>query len=64
MSLLEMKIDEDAGTLTIVLGLGKKPKASKSGKSLVVVDSGGSTSTGVLVDGKDVQISAVAFTKK
>lgn len=64
MSLLSMKIDKVAETMTIVLGLEKMPKASKSGKSLVVADSGGSTSTGTLVKGKDVYISAVAYIKK
>ena len=64
MSLLSMKIDDRAETMTIVLSLEKKPKPSGSGKSLVIAASGGSMSTGVLVDGKDVHISAVAYTKK
>ena len=75
MALLDVKIDEKAGTLIIILSLEKKPKASKSGKSLVVADSGGRESTGILMDkqgrragkdsgGKDIQISAVAYIEK
>ena len=75
MSLLEMKIDEDAGTMTLVLSLEEKPKASKSGKSLVVADSGGSASAGILMNkrgqraneskgGKEVFVSAVAYIEK
>ena len=65
MSLLDMKIDEEAGTLTLVLGLEKKPRASTTGKSLIIATSGGgSVSTGQLVKGKDVQVSATAYIAK
>ena len=67
MPLQSVTIDEEAETITIVLGLEKKPKASTTGKSLIIASSGGrSVSTGVLVNagGKDVQISAVAYIAK
>jgi len=64
MSLQSVEIDKDAETLTIVLSLEKKPQVSKSGRSLVVASSGGGISTGDLVDGKIVRVSAVAYIPK
>jgi len=75
MPLLDMKVDKEAGTITLVLSLEKTLRPSKSGKTFVVAQSGGTASTGVLMDrrgqlangtsgGKDVQVSAVAYIAK
>jgi len=75
MSLRELKIDVDAGTVTIVLNMEKKPRPSKTGKSLVIATSDGCYGTGQLINkygkranegegGKAVSISAVAYIEK
>ena len=72
MALLDMKVDEEAGTMTLVLSLEKNPGPSKSGKTLVVAQSGSIASTGILMDrkghrsnkGREVRVSAVAYIAK
>ena len=66
MVLKSVVIDEDAQTLTIVLGLEKKPKLSSSGKTRIVADSGGSVLAipANSINGKSITVSAVAWIAK
>jgi hypothetical protein len=51
--ILDAKIDQQAGTLTLVLKL-QEPTPSASGKTLVVASTHGNVPAGVKVDGHDV----------
>ena len=58
--LKEMKIDEEAKTLTIVLDL-QEPTPSASGKTLVVATTHGNVPTEVEVNGKPVTVGVNAY---
>lgn len=58
--LREVKIDEEAKTLTLVLGL-QEPTPSASGKTLVVATTHGNQPTDVTVNGKPVIVGVNAY---
>ena len=58
--LREVKIDEEAKTLTLVLDL-QEPKPSASGKTLVVATTHGNQPTDVTVNGKPVIVGVNAY---
>ncbi len=58
--LKEMKIDQEAKTLTIVLDL-QEPTPSASGKTLVVATTHGNVPTEVEVNGKPVTVGVNAY---
>ncbi len=51
------EIVNNGETLRIELPLSKKPKDSKSGKSLILATTSGFTSTGLDYDGSDISVS-------
>jgi hypothetical protein len=61
--ILDAKIDEQAGTLTLVLKL-QEPTPSASGKTLVVASTHGNVPIGVKIDGHDVIVGVNAYIKK
>lgn len=61
--ILDAKIDEQAGTLTLVLKL-QEPTPSASGKTLVVASTHGNVPVGVKVNGHDVIVGVNAYIKK
>ena len=61
--ILDAKIDEQAGTLTLVLKL-QEPTPSASGKTLVVASTHGNVPAGVKVNGHDVIVGVNAYIKK
>lgn len=61
--ILEAKVDEEAGTLTLVLKL-QAPTPSASGKTLVVASTHGNVPAGVKVNGSDVIVGVNAYIKK
>ncbi len=58
--LREVKIDEEAKTLTLVLDL-QEPTPSASGKTLVVATTHGNHPTDVTVNGKPVTVGVNAY---
>jgi hypothetical protein len=58
--LREVKIDEEAKTLTLVLNL-QEPTPSASGKTLVVATTHGNQPTDVTVNGKPVIVGVNAY---
>ena len=58
--LREVKIDEEAKTLTLVLDL-QEPTPSASGKTLVVATTHGNQPTDVTVNGKPVIVGVNAY---
>lgn len=58
--LREVKIDENAKTLTLVLDL-QEPTPSASGKTLVVATTHGNQPTDATVDGKQVIVGVNAY---
>ena len=58
--LREVKIDEEANTLTLVLDL-QEPTPSASGKTLVVATTHGNQPTDVMVNGKPVIVGVNAY---
>jgi hypothetical protein len=61
--ILDAKIDEQAGTLTLILKL-QEPTPSASGKTLVVASTHGNVPTGVNIDGHTVIVGVNAYIKK
>lgn len=58
--LRELKIDEQAKTITLVLDL-QEPTPSASGKTLVIATTHGNVPTDVQVDGKPVIVGVNAY---
>ncbi len=58
--LREVKIDEEAKTLTLVLDL-QEPTPSTSGKTLIVATTHGNQPTDVTVNGKPVIVGVNAY---
>ena len=58
-----MKVEKKGSTLVITIDL-QTPKASASGKTLVVASSGGNQRTTVEVDGKAVTVGVNAYIPK
>ncbi|MHC4060003.1 MAG: hypothetical protein ACYSR6_00120 [Planctomycetota bacterium] len=58
--LREVKIDEEAKTLTLVMDL-QEPTPSASGKTLVVATTHGNQPTDVTVNGKPVIVGVNAY---
>jgi hypothetical protein len=58
--LREVKIDEEAKTLTLVLDL-QEPTPSASGKTLIVATTHGNQPTDVTVNGKPVIVGVNAY---
>jgi hypothetical protein len=61
--LREAKIDEAAGTLTLVLEL-QEPTPSSSGKTLVVASTHGNQPTSVRVNGQPLIVGVNAYIRK
>lgn len=61
--ILDAKIDEQAGTLTLILKL-QEPTPSASGKTLVVASTRGNIPTGVKVQGQEVIVGVNAYIRK
>ncbi|MCK4415183.1 MAG: hypothetical protein KAY32_16750 [Candidatus Eisenbacteria sp.] len=61
--ILDAKLDEEAGTLTLVLRL-QEPTPSASGKTLVVASTHGNVPAGVKLNGQDVIVGANAYVRK
>jgi len=61
--ILAVKIDGEAGTLTLVLKL-QEPTPSASGKTLVVASTHGNVSSGVKLNGQDVIVGVNAYIRK
>ncbi len=61
--MLDAKIHEQAGTLTLALKL-HEPTPSASGKTLVVASTHGNVSAGVKSDGHEVIVGVNAYIKK
>ena len=62
MSLKSCEIDAKAKTITIVMDL-EPPRASASGKTLVVASTRGNQATEATVDGKSVTVGLNAYIK-
>ncbi|MEE9212422.1 MAG: hypothetical protein V3U29_07185 [Phycisphaeraceae bacterium] len=58
--LRQVKIDEKAKTLTLVVDL-QKPTPSSSGKTLVVATTHGNVATDAQIDGKPVTVGVNAY---
>jgi len=61
--ILDARIDEQAGTLTLVLKL-QAPTPSASGKTLVVATTHGNVPVGVKLNGQDVVVGVNAYIRK
>jgi hypothetical protein len=61
--ILDAKLDEQAGTLTLVLKL-QEPTPSASGKTLVVASTHGNVPAGVKLDGHEIIVGVNAYIKK
>lgn len=61
--ILDAKIDEQAGTMTLILKL-QEPTPSASGKTLVVASTRGNVPAGVKVQGQEVIVGVNAYIRK
>jgi hypothetical protein len=61
--ILDAKLDEQAGTLTLVLKL-QEPTPSASGKTLVVASTHGNVPAGVKLEGHEIIVGVNAYIKK
>lgn len=60
---MEVKVDEKAGTVTLVLPL-TPARPSSTGKTNIVCGTGGSFKTGKMVGGQPLTITCTGYTPK